>query len=296
MKTIFRMKPKIHTVAIFVKNEFGEYQASYEEINENGLPEIQVRLTPEETVDVKLDYFYNEKKQLTEEIHFMGTEETHRVHLTYDENDKVLTEKTLYPDGAFTLKKLERDLKENSIRVLVEDEDGEKEGEEFRRFDSEGNVLEESIEDFENETKTGHQTTYDDFGNPLSRMVTNEEGSTLKETFEYERNEAGKLISVDILDEDDFPKREDEMEYDEKGNLLSHKVINRFEGWTRLFTYEYNENDKLILSKVFAGTESPISVVEYMYHPDYKDLLLEETSHSNNGIDTKTFRYEFYES
>ncbi len=288
------MKPKIHTVAIFVKNDFGAYQASYEEINKDGLPEIQVRLTPEEEVDTKNDYFYNEKKQLIKEIAFLGEEEIHRVQLTYDENDKVLTEKTLYPDGAFTLKTLERDLKENTVKIVLKDENDELEGEEFRRFDAKGNVLEESILDVDS-GQSGHETSYDDYGNPLQRIVKNAEGFAFKETFLYERDEEGRLVAVEVNDEDGFPKREDMMQYNEKGNLAAHTIVNRFEGWTRKFEYEYNEDDKVVLTRVFAGGASPVTVMEYMYHPDYKDLILEETTHTGNGTETKTYRYEFYD-
>lgn len=278
-----------------------EYRSSLKELDENQNIIKDVSFHGNGEIDTASGFKYDNANRLIEEIHYFEDEEVGEIiRYKFNENGQPVEIETTYADESKSVKKVSRF--ENMISVKSYDEDGELEGEELIKIDTDGHVLEEThfdedreiiqrtINEFNGSGKMISKIKYGEKQEFLVRAVYNydENGNSISET---QFNEKGKLVNQISYDHDKNGEQtgwknnnyQHKSTYDEKGRVLNEETTNRANNMVENFTeYRYNEYDLVVEERVFNIGEQ-YELQPGIYGRSGSDLLVTR------------FEYEYFE-
>lgn len=266
----------------------------YEERDEEGHLVVEEKFYPDGSLESRILRDFDDKGQVVSEKEFSGENEQPDQATTYTYSAAGRLEEAViaYQDGSLTIRKYEQDEAANSETIHIADEEGTFEGKEYRRYDSEGHVLQEVIHDEEEKLEQDVSREYDDHGQLIKRVSIFDEDYETVELFDYERNEGGQIISRRAEDEDGKLLRFDEFSYDERGNTIQHKAQSVNEGWALVDEWEYDEKDQIVKSRRSQPDGSVLQESDYFYNEE--GLLLERETRTKQGVSLSVYKYEYY--
>lgn len=265
---------------------------AYEERNTEGDIILQIQYDEKGVVLQKAENVFNEKGQLIEEKQYTerANPDQHIIY-EYNESGKVAQATVHYLDGSVSYRKYTRDEAESTTTIEVVDNDGDFEGKEFRRFDSEGKALEECFYDEENKIIEKTETEYDDHGRIIESVVLDMEGNETVRFYDYHLDDEGRVYKIETLNEDEVIIRVDNIEYDERGNQSKHIVEDKKSGALVTEIWEHDKDNRILSHKRLMG-DSLVQEVKNRYRDDH--LLVEQETLTGNGISLKCFEYSFF--
>ncbi len=289
------MSDKIKSIKTFHidDNTDGKGMVSiYEERDEQGNVILHIQYNEKEGIEQKTERILNEKGQLIEEKQYTGGEKADQ-HILYEYNESGKVNQAIvhYLDGSKSYRKYTRDEAQKSTTIEITDDDGIFEGKEFRRFDSEGKLLEEVIYDEENKVTEKRETEYDDYGRIIESVVLDIEGIETVRFYDYYLDDKGRVNKIESLNEDEIIIRTDEIEYDERGNQVKYIVLDKSRGAELTETWEYDKDDNIVNHKRLSG-ENLLEEVKNRYRAD--KLLAEQEILTGNGVTIDYFEYSFH--
>jgi hypothetical protein len=268
------------------------YQSYYEERDAQGNVLLEIQYFEDGSLARRVERIFDESQKLKNEKFYSQEGAPDDVHdLSYNESGKLTFVKSTYAGGAIGIKKIENDESSNSETIRVEDEQGQVESKEYRRFDSEGKTLEEALYEGEDQLNQRSEASYDDHGRPIWKKITFEDGYESKNDYEYEMDEEGRVISVKITNEKGEEIFYEEYEFNEKNNIAEHYIESPKQ--TSIRKYEYDEKDRVILEQRLNGQEQVEQEVHFQYN-EAGQLTLKETN-TPDGFTVEMYTYEFFE-
>ncbi len=288
------MSNKIKSIKTFHVNDYTDEKgivSVFEERDMEGNITLHIQYNEKGEIEQKVERILNGKGQLIEEKQYTGAgKPDQHIYYEYNESGKVALAKVHYLDGSISHRKYSRDESEKSTTIEIFDDSGAFEGKEFRRFDSEEKVLEETYYDEENAITEKIETEYDDHARVIETVAVDIDGNETVLFYDYYMDDKGRVNKIETLNEDELVIRTDEIEYDEHGNHSKYNVHDKNRG---VFTdlWEYDKDNKIINHKRFAG-ENLVEEVKNRYRAD--NLLEEEETLTGNGISLKYFEYTFH--
>lgn len=269
------------------------YLSSYEERDEQGATTLEESLDLEGNLEMKVIRSYNDKGQLIEEQQYTETESPDEIHqFHYAASGEIEKIEVKYKDGSCSYKNYVKDEAESTITINIKDEAGNYEGKEFRKFDSEGRVLEEIIYDENDAVHEQKETLYDDHGRVIERYEVDASGFEKEYYYDYEMDEAGNFTEVRTVNPKEEVIRIDHFVYDEKSNRIQHNIKDKEAGYARIIDWEYDEKDRMTKQKVSMPDGQLLQEVVLTY--DEEDRVLERQTTDRHGVETHRHVYEFY--
>ena len=264
----------------------------YEEMDAQGNMILHIQYNEKGGIEQKTERILNDKGQLIEEKSYTGGEKADQ-HILYEYNEsgKVHQAVVHYLDGSISYRNYTRDEAQKSTTIEIVDDEGEFEGKEFRRFDSERRLLEETIYDEGNKITEKRETEYDDYGRVTESVVLDIEGIETVRFYDYYLDDKGRVNKIESLNEDEIIIRTDEIEYDEKGNQAKYIVHDNGRGLEQTEVWEYDQDDNIVNHKRMRG-ENLLQEVKNRYRED--KLLAEQETLTGDGISLDYFEYSFH--
>ena len=188
-------KIKSVTTKIFTKETNEEYTAAYSEFDINGNEIVAIDNDYDGTENAKNVSHYNKDNRCTKlEVYTSGElSETH--DFSYREDGKIVSEIITYADESKSIKNYDyQDLK---TVITTVDEDGEQEELEILILDSDGNIIEKTVSDYEN-TVTLHQKAEYQNGKIAKRVDFDSNGAEIHHRL-FTYNDNGLINSIKIL-------------------------------------------------------------------------------------------------
>lgn len=284
---------KIKTISIFTHLEGeAELLSQQETRNEQGYTIERIAYLPDGTPEHSFFYEYDNQNRLIKEVQVSDGKEICIIQFSYDESGRLNQEKQTYPEGGTLIKHFALDLATNTETLHTEDETSAANGNERRKFDADGRVLEEDIYDHDGKLTYSLRASYDDYGNPVWQTITDAMGKKHTDRFQYSRDEDGRLVSMKLFDEKGSLKREELFDYDAAGTRDYHEINDYHEGWGRIYEFVFNEAAQPEKMSVFDKDESPLSEIIYLYNEE--NLLDTEETTDRRGTIIKKIKYLFY--
>lgn len=263
-----------------------------EERDQNGNITLLEHFNEEGGREAKSEYEFDEKGRVTIERQYsMGENPDQTLAIEYNESGKAKQVVITYADGSISYKNYSRDEAEKTTTIDIIDEDGDTEGKEFRKFDSEDRVLEEVIYTDTGAIETKVEFEYNEHGDIVESVRVDEEGFETVRFYDYYRNDLAQIHKMDVLDEDENIIRIDEFEYDERGNQTKHAIqdLDRGALFVNLTTYDLNNNE-VKFERLYG--ERSVEVRETKYTVD--GLMESQETRTGEGVMTHRFEYELY--
>lgn len=278
------MEKIIKKISTYSKPKGGgkEFLNSVQEFSKTGKLLVNKEYDADENLVFESKIEYNESDLTVKEINnhiFDGFEEVKLS--TYDENNKLIEEKNIFHGGDFSIKKYIKNEDDNSLEIIIYDEDNE---------------IEESSKLF-----------FNDNNKIIEKANFNEKGKlTDKTVFTYD-DANDKILRKDELNKKGKPEKSIIYHYDEAERLIGITSENRKGKLTDWVKIEYDENNNPIMQETMAGV-----VVKTEYsgnetiekHYNASGNLINETTvvkdESGNTIKEsdsekeQTLKYEFY--
>ncbi len=278
-----------------------EYKSSYKKFDHNQNLIQHIVYTRDGEWETGIDRDFNEANLLLQEVYYLNdTDVGERIVYRYDDQDELLEKETTYADGSQSIRISSTQGLLQSITVV--NEQGKREGEELRKYDARGNVLEEVIYDENKKVRQKRVHTYDAENQLISTTKWEEnESFVVKMVFEYDEQ---KRISR----ETHYDKRGNQLteitsEYTAQGQLVSQKEENKY-----VIKRSYDDAGRLIKNETLTlPKEMTESLKIYQYDED--NLLIEKTffemgqqyeiepnvvGRTASTFTRTRFRYEFY--
>jgi len=277
-----------------------EYKSFYEEfdLNQNVIKNIVYSDAGE--VETASGYRFDESNRLIKVMHYLNESEISQ-ELNYKYSYGELSQiETIYSDGSITIKTIRKNGR--VVTTTIRGDDKIFEGEELRRHDGYGNVVEEFFYD---ENKLIRQRFLYEYDNKSKLICSTEFGAdetfVVKKTFEYDHN--GNILK--------------ESHYSEWGNLMSYilseynihgKLISQQYDMNQLLKLEYDDDGRIIKEET-AKIPNGMVISSKRYHYDKNNNLKGEISFDlgeqydlQPGVSIRTglnyvnkrFHYEFY--
>ena len=286
---------KIKTTTTFLFDDLTPEEgviAFREERDPQGLVLSQVQYNSEGGVEQRIERTYDEKGRVMEERQYSINEQPDQVvSFSYDNAGRITQQAIRYLDGSHSYRNYQRDEAANSETIVIVDDENFEEGKEFRRFDSEGRVLEVVIEE-EGEPVQEVETSYDEHGRPLTQSGYYGEDYEFDLTFHYTTDEQGRISGVEVQNEEGELVRKESFAYDERGNPVEYRLENLREGYTQMEQWEYDMDNRMTLHRRALPDGTIQSEVQYRYGAH--NLVEEEENLSRHGLSLTKYQYEFH--
>ncbi len=182
-------------------------------------------------------------------------------------------------------------------------------------YDDQGKVIEETRIDEEDQEEK-HVFAYSETGK-LIRHELSIESDGISETFEYTRDEKGRVIqeikyygddpgervvyvyaaheqpvSISRFDADGEPETVETISYNEKNLLTEHINANAANKITEVSRIEYDENDRPVKKTVFDGKDEMISVTSLSYNENNELIRITEKNKEGKVVSDITTTYD----
>jgi len=275
-------------------SEFKQFVQEFDE-HQNCIKEIEFNKDGE--IENASGYKFNGQNKKIEEIHYFNEDEIgEQIRYKLDDEGKTVEIETIYADDAKSIKQIKRSA--NLIEAGIYDEDGDLEGEEIVKLNSNGQPLEEIQYDEGKKIVQRFTYEYDKEDNMTTRTEYGEGNIFIvKMNFEYDKQ--GNLVRTDQFNQKGKPFGMTIYQYDEKGNqilmqtnrhiqrsafdeegkLLSREIMNRANNIVESFNeYKYDDHGLVIEERtfemgdayqlqpaIFTRTDSNLQVTRYEY-------------------------------
>ena len=287
---------KIKSITTVFKNELTPedgVKRNYEERDEQGNVTLVEQYDIEGNLEMRVSRIYDDKSRLLEEHQFSTESEPDEVHsFEYFESGKLKLKTITYRDGSKSFYRHEYDEAEGSVEIEIVDDEGDKEGSEYRRYNLEGWLLEEEIFD-EDQLELGKEIHYDDHGNILKQITEDGEGFIVSHNYHYERDEKSRVKLLKVNDDEGQQVRTVAYIYNDKDNLCEQHIRDTDRGWAFIVKWDYDDKDRAVKETRmdFDGNVQDVQQIKY----NEQDLLAEQERTSTHGVEINRFKYEFYE-
>jgi uncharacterized protein YuzE len=279
-------------------NEFKQLVQEYDQ-QQNCIKEVEFNSRGE--VENASGYKFNDQNKKIEEIHYFNEDEIgEQIQFKLDEEGKTIEIETTYADDAKSIKKIKRS--EHLIEARIYDEEGDLEGEEIVKLNSNARPIEEIQYDEDKNVVRRFIYEYDKDENIIARTEYGEDNIFLvKITFEYDNhghlirliqlNEKGRPVGSTLYQHDDkgnqilmqTDRHIQRSAYDEKGNLVSMEIINRVNNLVESFNeYKYGDHGLVIEERTFEMGDA------HQLEPGV-------FSRSGSNLQLTRYEYEFFE-
>jgi hypothetical protein len=260
------------------------FMSSFTELDEKGNVIMTASYISENELETKSEIRFDDAGNKTEELSYISEDEVGE-HIFYKRNSagNIIAEEIQYFDGSISYRTYIHDNIENTLSIIMKDEEDAIEEKEFIRYDQNGNVIE---------------------------RITIDENEKIKEKHVNEFNEKNLIINRKETDNTGNLTAERKYTYDEDGNMTQRLTINRKGNLMELVTHKYDERGRMIenyaknlyLIKYIYNTEEK-TITEERYLPngmiestsvskfDEDNLLIEE----DNMVRKIVYKYEFFE-
>lgn len=277
-------KPKLKRISVYTTIDGDEYLSSVQEFNEEEQLICGKEFDNENNLSFIIETDYDQNKNPIKEISDHISDGFKEIKtMEYDENGRLLNEKTEYLGGAYSVKSYIRNPEEKSIEIITYDEEDEIEESQKLFYNSKNKLLNKS--DFDDRGKLVEKVLfiYDDDNETLIRREEYNRKDKLEKIHFYTYDDSGLLTSI--------------ITENRKGKLLD---------WVK---FEYNTDQKLVLQKTMSGTMIKIDfendyrtkkeehynqagskINEIITHTDADGRVLSETSLGKEI----TYKYEWY--
>ncbi len=245
---------KLKKINVYTKINENEYLSSVQEFNEDGQLKSGKEFDSENNLSLIIEVFFDKNNMPVKEIsdHVSdGFKETKT--MKYDEIGTLISEKTEYLGGAYSVKKYIRNPEEKSLDIITFDEDGEVEESQKLFFNDKNKLINRS--DYDEKGKLIEKTLfiYDDDNENLIRREEYNRKSKLEKIHFYIYDNSGLLTSI--------------ITENRKGKLLD---------WVK---FEYNSDQKLVLQKNMSGT-----MIKIDFEDDYRTKKEEHYNQAGSKI------------
>lgn len=289
---------KIKSTAVYSVTEESSEEGvlvQLEKRDEEGRLILEEKYYGDGTIESRIERTFNEKglPQLQREFSGVSSAPDQETTYRYSAAGRLEEATIKYQDGSFTYRKFTHDEAANSETINIVDEDGEYEGKEFRKYDSEGRILAEVIHDDSGKLEEDVTREYDEHGLILSRITVFPDDYKTTEQFLYERNDQGLILHRRIVDEEEKLLRADEFDYDEKGNTIRHTAQDFNQGWAIVDEWTYNEDSKVIATKRSEPNGTVHQESDYEYNE--QGLIQRQEKRTKHGVDLLLFKYEYFD-
>ena len=288
---------KIKSTATYIITEEKpeeEILIHYDERDEEENLLVEEKYFPDGTPESRIVRTYGEQGRLKLEKEYSADSEVphQETEYSYSAAGRVTETVIRYQDGSVSYRRYSHDEANNSETIDIVDEEGENEGKEYRRYDSEGRVLEEVIHDEEGALEQSVTNEYDEHGQLLKRVSLFPDDYEVIELYFYERDEKSQIIERTVENEEEEVLRHDEFDYDERGNNTEHRVQNYSQGWAVTDRLVYDEKDRVVKNQRLLPNGAIIRETDFAYNEN--DLLAEQENRTQEGVHLLVFKYEFF--
>ena len=289
---------KIKSIATYSVDEFTSEEGvliRLEERDKAGHLLAEKQYHPEGGLESRIERTYDAEGRLTSEKEYAGDADEVHQETSYQYTAAGRLEEAVikYQDGSLTYRKYQHDEADNSETIDIVDEDGEYEGKEFRRYDSEGRILKEVIHDEDKNLEQDITRIFDEHGYVMQRITLLPDDMKIHEEITYERDEKGLITLREIVDETEELMRFDEFEYDEKGNTTLRRAQDYNQGWAIVDEFEFDEKDRIIKSKRSKPNGTIVQETDYTFNE--AGQLIEEQNRTSSGVALLLYKYDFFE-
>jgi hypothetical protein len=279
-----------------------EYRSSFQEFDMNNNLIKDVSYHPSGEIDSASGFKYDSEKRLKEEIHYFENDQVGEI-IRYKLNaeGKPTEIETTYADESQSVRKISRF--ENMISVKSYDEDGELEGEELVKLNSDGRVVEEINFDEDQEIIQRTTNQYNEAGRVITKTKYGEDDEFLVKA-EYDYDENGNIVSETQLNQKGKLINRINYTFDKNGNQIAWQNNNYSHNT------HYDENGRIISEEtVNRGNNAVENFTEFRYNPDglkteertfsmgqQYDVLPGASGRSGSDLLVTRYEYEFFES
>jgi hypothetical protein len=265
----WRLLGAVKTVSEIDYSNTGKY-TTYLRFNPNGLIQEQSSFNPDGSLIRKWKYEYNGRNQkLARYCYVLNDSLSGILHYSYNENDKIVEEKLLNPQGGLISKtEYEYDVNQNEIERRFIDENTKIQGRILYKYDDKKNVIEELHFDSAIHQNWKQKNIYNPEGLNVEILYLSLNDSLLKKsTYTYL---SGKQVGEACF-------------YDGKSELISKT--------TYLYDKQLNTTYKLLFYLLDKKTEKHLFVYKYDRHKNWTSRM----EYINNEIDDIiTRKLEYY--
>ena len=261
-------------------------------MDQNGNVTLLQHFDYDGNLEGKSEYEFDEKGRVVVERQYSTTDVPDQtLEIEYNESGKAHQVTVTFADGSVSYKKYSRDEAERSTTIDIIDEDGETEGKEYRKFDGEDRVLEETIYTDTGAIETKVEYEYNEHGDIVESVKVDEEGFETVLFYDYYRDDHSRINKLEVLNEKEVIIRVDEFEHDERGNRTKHTMRDLDRGSVFVDQRVFDLNNKEIKFERRMG-DRPIEVKETTYTID--GLIETQEVRTNEGVTNYRFEYELY--
>lgn len=284
---------KIRAITTFLINQYTSdegFKHIYQEFNDKGHTTVEERYFAEDELEQKILRSYDDQDRLIEEITYSDQHEPDQ-HIVYhyEAGAKPHKVEVIYANGAKTTYIHTYNDAERSENVVVMDENGTIESNEYRRWDAEERLLEEEIKDVDGNIVSRVVNEFDQHGNPLKVYIHSEDGDEFTHTFEYETDEKGYIVELKVSDDRGKVFRQETFEYDEQGNRTERRFEDRQRGRAGIEVWEYDDQGREILHQVLKPNGNPQEEVAITYGEN--GLVAEREYRDSDGVVIHMYEY-----
>lgn len=254
------MKIKSVTQKTTIKETGARYTNAYSEYDQNGNETLAVDYDFDGSETSKTISKFNENNQKAEMQIYCGDPEPNETHIyEYSSDGRIATETIEYQGGFKSVKSY--DYSPGKLILITVDEDGNQEEREEFATDSDGNITEHIVIDYNGE-QTLHQTSEFADGKLLISKNLDKDNREIDHRI-YKYHDNGKLSFLGILN----PKKElmdsYAYEYDDKGRETLQTIGSRGK-----ITTEYDDENRTTTTTTTVGTGRIVNQTVTTYNND----------------------------
>ncbi len=237
----------------------------------------------------------DDKGKVIEEMHYSEEGEPDQVlSFSYENSGKLASIKTEYRDGSHDVKSIARNEAENSETTQVIDDEDYMESKVYRRFDSEGNVLEEHAYGEEGTLKQKMKVAYDNHNRPTQTKIEYADGFVKELFYDYVLNDKAQVETVEITDANDKLVHYEHFVYDEKGNRVEHHIQDADHGVAVVYKWEFNDKDQAT-SKLTLKANGEIIEEEHLEYGPEGQVVAREVVNNRGEETLQKYVYEVHD-
>jgi hypothetical protein len=237
---------------------------------------------------------FDDESRLLEEQQFSSGEAPDQVTTyTLNEKGKPFTKSVQYKNGGQSITTYAYQVEDNSVTMEVRDQDGVFEEKIYQRMDQEGKVLEEIRHGEGEEIEQQQFLSYDDNGRQISRKIEATGEKVVQQFFDYFFDDDGKLIEVEMYDENDQVLQAHNIEYNKAGERSRYLLDDLIQDSQLEETWEYDDQQRIIKNTKSRGGGSVLESTEYNFGDH--GYIHTMTVSRPTGEEIDTFTYEFYD-
>ena len=253
---------------------FVEHKYKYTEYDEQGNITLDITYGENDREEERVENSYDENGRLTEEVFYDEQGDvTERKSYEYDEKGKMQQEYKHYLDGSRDVISYVYNGQDQLMKKIHKDEDDVVEKTEYfkyegdrpamtemfdenneliyksiKKYDENGNLVEEAVDDRETFEQYALRHTYDQDGKRIETIRLDKEGNVLEKA-SFSINPKGEI--TEAVQETPYNVITTNMEHDAKGNLIKQEEYNGQNQLNHRLERSFDENDNLTESNVF---------------------------------------------